>query len=74
MLEGLNKIGIHTDHISLDQLLKWGNIASTGGEAKLLIKNGKVKINGEIETRRGKKVVPGDIVTVDEIEYRVEKI
>lgn len=50
--------------IKLDQFLKWAGIAQTGGEAKLLIQSGEVAVNGTIETRRGRKLVKGDRVTV----------
>jgi ribosome-associated protein len=50
--------------IKLDQFLKWVGAASTGGHAKLMIQGGDVLVNGEIETRRGKKLVTGDRVTV----------
>ena len=50
--------------IKLDQFLKWVGVASTGGQAKLMIQGGDVLVNGEIETRRGKKLVTGDRVTV----------
>ena len=42
--------------MKLDQFLKWQNLVSSGGEAKFLIKSGSVKVNGEIETRRGRKL------------------
>ncbi len=48
--------------MKLDQFLKWNNIVSSGGEAKTLINNGCVKVNGEIERRRGKKLIKGDKV------------
>ena len=48
--------------MKLDQFLKWSNIVSTGGEAKMLIKSGKVSVNGEIEIRRGRKLNTGDVV------------
>ena len=48
--------------MKLDQFLKWNNIVSTGGEAKMLIKSGKVSVNGEIEIRRGRKLNTGDVV------------
>ena len=48
--------------MKLDQFLKWNNIVSTGGEAKMLIKSGKVSVNGEIEKRRGRKLKIGDVV------------
>lgn len=49
--------------IELAQLLKFGGLAETGGEAKNLIANGLVTLNGEVETQRGKTVVPGDRVS-----------
>lgn len=58
------EIKIDTEFIKLDSLLKYANIVETGGIAKLLIQNGEVLLNGEIETRRGKKVYPGDTVDV----------
>ena len=48
--------------MKLDQFLKWNNLVSSGGEAKILIKSGSVKVNGVIETRRGRKLNKGDKV------------
>ena len=48
--------------MKLDQFLKWQNIVSSGGEAKIIIKSGSVKVNGQIETRRGRKLSKGDKV------------
>ena len=48
--------------MKLDQFLKWHNVVSSGGEAKMLIKSGQVEVNGEIEKRRGRKLVKGDKV------------
>ena len=60
---------IHTEFIKLDQLLKWANLVESGAMAKMVSLNGDVKVNGEIETRRGKKIYPGDVV-----EFNGEKI
>lgn len=60
---------IHTEFIKLAQLLKWENLVESGAMAKMVILNGDVKVNGEIETRRGKKIYPGDV-----IEFNGEKI
>lgn len=57
--------------IKLDQFLKWQQIAQTGGEAKMLIREGYVEVNGEMELRRGRKLYPGDEVMVDDLIYRV---
>jgi len=59
-------------HIKLDQFLKWQGIAQTGGEAKIIIKQGIVEVNGEAEIRRGRKLVTGDRVTIDGTTHRVE--
>ena len=48
--------------MKLDQFLKWHNFVSSGGEEKTFIKAGKVKVNGEVEKRRGRKLVRGDKV------------
>ena len=48
--------------MKLDQFLKWHNIVSSGGEAKIFIKSGQVKVNGQIELKRGRKLVKGDKV------------
>ena len=53
-------LGIKT--MKLDQFLKWKNLVSSGGEAKIFIKSGSVKVNGVVETRRGKKLNKGDKV------------
>ena len=46
--------------MKLDQFLKWKKLVSSGGEAKIHIKSGKVKVNGDIELRRGRKLNNGD--------------
>jgi ribosome-associated protein len=50
--------------ITLGQALKSASIAGTGGEAKVLIQTGEVSVNGEVETRRGRKLEKGDVVEV----------
>ena len=64
---------IQDDFIKLEQLLKAADIAQTGGEAKELILDGQVIVNGEIETRRGKKIYPGDVVACLGRELTVEQ-
>jgi len=65
------KIAIKTEFIKLDQLLKHAAVASTGGEAKAMIKDGMVLLNGEVVTQRGKKIYPGDHLKVLEEEIEV---
>ena len=59
-------------YIKLDQFLKWQGIAQTGGEAKIIIKQGMVEVNGAEEIRRGRKLIPGDRVTVAGTTHLVE--
>lgn len=58
-------IKINTEFIRLDALLKFAGVAETGGEAKLAIQNGEVKVNGEVCAMRGKKLRPGDRAELD---------
>lgn len=51
--------------IKLDQFLKLAQVVATGGQAKTLIYAGRIKVNQEVETRRGRKLRPGDVVEVD---------
>ena len=69
MSEEIEGIEIKTEFIKIDQLLKWANFVAVGTEAKMFIINGEVKVNGEVEVRRGKKIYSGDIV-----EFNGEKI
>ena len=56
---------IHDDFIKLGQALKVAGYVDDGVEAKLVIQNGEVTVNGEVDTRRGRKLVPGDVVEYD---------
>lgn len=62
------KITIRPPFIKLDALLKFAGAAETGGQAKELVAAGKVTVNGEICTMRGKKIFPGDVVTAGDSE------
>lgn len=57
--------------IKLDQFLKFVGIAPSGGQAKLMIIDGNVKVNGTVETRRGRKLETTDTVTVDGRTFKV---
>jgi len=59
----MEKIAIDTDFIKLDSLLKFAALVGTGGEAKMVIAEGMVQVNGEVCTMRGKKLRPGDTVS-----------
>ena len=64
-------ITITTEFIKLQDLLKLANLVGTGGEAKIVIQNGDVSVNGEVCTMRGKKIRPGDKVAFDGKELTV---
>ena len=57
-------VPISTEFIKLQDLLKWTGVAQTGGHAKILVQDGQVAVNGETCLMRGKKLRPGDTVTV----------
>ena len=62
-------IHIETEYIKLQDLLKFAAAVSTGGEAKILIQEGDVTVNGEVCTMRGKKIRPGDDVALRDEHY-----
>lgn len=64
-------IKITTEFIKLDALLKFASLVSSGGEAKAIIQDGQVFVNGEVCTMRGKKIREGDIVSVGGDEVKV---
>lgn len=66
-----NDIKINTEFITLGNLLKFAGTTATGGEAKELIENGKVKVNNDVCTMRGKKIKNGDIVEIDNNFYKI---
>ncbi len=63
---------IDTEYLKLDSFLKAVNAVTSGGEAKILIGDGQVKVNGVVETRRGRKLYPGDLVSVGAKTFAVE--
>lgn len=67
----MEKIQIDTEYIKLDSLLKFAALVATGGEAKYVISEGMVEVNGEICTLRGKKLRPGDKVKFERFELEV---
>ena len=71
----MEKIIIKTEYIKLDSLLKLSSVTATGGEAKNIIKDGFVQVNGSVCIERGKKIREGDRVSVggEIIEIAVEK-
>ena len=65
------KILIKGDYITLGQFLKVVNAVESGAMAKMVIADGKVLVNGEVEVRRGKKLRQGDKVSFDGVDYEV---
>jgi len=65
------EIAIKTEFIKLDALLKYADLVSSGGEAKLLITDGSVSVNGAVCTMRGKKCRPGDVVRIGDVTITV---
>lgn len=61
----MREIQIQSEFIKLDALLKFANLVSSGDEAKIRISEGEVLVNGEPCLMRGKKLRPGDTVTLD---------
>ena len=66
------KLSLQGEFIRLDSLLKWSGAASTGGQAKWMIQEGLVSVNGEICTMRGKKLRVSDVVTTDSLKVTIE--
>ena len=68
----METITITTDYIKLQDLLKLAGVVYTGGEAKVLIQEGAVTVNGEVCTQRGKKLRPGDTVRLGDAALTVQ--
>ena len=67
----MEKIAINTEFIKLDSLLKFAALVGTGGEAKFVIAEGMVEVNGEVCTMRGKKIRVGDVVKFADAEIKI---
>ena len=66
------KAAIVSEFIQADQLIKWLGLSETGGQARWLIDEGKVSVNGQVIHERRKKIYPGDIVLIEGQGYRIE--
>lgn len=69
----METIEIHSEYIRLDQALKLASLVSSGAEAKLLVRDGRVRYNGEVCTMRGKKCRPGDTVSLGEESFTITR-
>ena len=65
-------IKLRDDYIKLGQAIKAANLVGSGVEAKFVIQDGLVKVNGQTETQRGKKLVAGDVVEFDGQQIKIE--
>ncbi len=71
MTENIKKIPIRSLPIRLGQFLKLAEMAQDGLEAKLRIQNGEARVNGQVETRRGRQLADGDLVSLDRAIFMV---
>lgn len=67
----MEEIKITTPFIKLDQLVKFAGLAETGAKAKILIELGEFNVNGDLCTKRGKKIKPGDIIDFKNKKFKV---
>ena len=71
-MKNIEKVKISTEFIKLDQFLKWLAVVDSGSEAKEIILDGEVKVNGDVEKRRGRKIYPEYKVEIFDKTYIVE--
>lgn len=67
----MENVKINTEFIKLDQFLKWTNIITLGSDAKSLIASGLVRVNNDVELRRGRKLRSGDIIEVNNEKFQI---
>ncbi|NLM42578.1 MAG: S4 domain-containing protein YaaA [Clostridiales bacterium] len=65
------EVNIKTEYIKLDQFLKFTGLVNTGGEAKNVIQEGRVLVNGNVEKSRGKKLKVNDVIEFDGSKYKI---
>lgn len=68
----MQKIYIRDEFIKLGQALKLAGLVESGLDAKFVIQDGEVTLNGEVETQRGKKCVPGDVISFEGNSFVIE--
>lgn len=67
----MKTVKIKTEYIELQQLLKMEDYISSGGQAKYYLQENEVYVNGEFESRRGRKLRAGDVIKIDKEEYQI---
>lgn len=70
----MEEIRIKDEFIKLGQVLKLAGIADSGVDAKFMIEDGMVTVNGETELRRGRKIYPGDVIELEQTQVRVTRL
>lgn len=70
----MNVVKIHTEYINLGQFLKYVGVINNGGEAKEWLLYNKIYINSDLESRRGRKIYPGDSVLIGKKKYLIENV
>jgi ribosome-associated protein len=71
MMAGMREVSVATGAIRLGQFLKLADMIDVGSDVKYLLADGEVRVNGEPETRRGRQLVRGDVVSVGTVDLRV---
>lgn len=74
MSGNIEEIEIVGEFIKLDSLLKFAGVTETGGIAKEIVQQGRIKVNGEVCTQRGKKIRRGDVVEIEETQTEIKVI
>lgn len=70
----MDSVMIRDEFIKLGQALKLAGFVSSGVEAKIAVQDGLVKVNGEVDVRRGRKLINGDIVEYDGSQFKIESV
>lgn len=70
----MDSVMIRDEFIKLGQALKLAGFVSSGVEAKIAVQDGLVKVNGEVDVRRGRKLISGDIVEYDGSQFKIESV
>ncbi len=69
----MREVQINKEPVELYKILKFEGLVSSGGEAKSVIAEGQVQLNGEVETRKRKKIIPGDIIEFGQEKLLIKK-
>jgi ribosome-associated protein len=70
----MKDVEITKEPVELYKILKFEGIVANGGEAKSVIEEGQVKVNGEVETRKRRKIVSGDVVEFRDTKLKIKKL